>query len=1644
MVPLFGRSRAPLKHRGHRQCRHHRSRPRLELLEDRTLLATVGFAVNTGTAAGGTAGTAVAVDPQGNVYANAAMLPGSYAVLPLVSYQTGALVGTYRVDTSQDNVLVKYSSSGQLLWSSDPALWNAYAQYDQSGSVNVRGQFPGLGGFRNVTSIAVDGADNVYAGFNGTPIDVAKIDGTTGAPIWVVGLGPPPASMSYPGSGGVISGLALDPTGNVYITGNFHAGPNQLGVNTPFTIDYFGATPVYNSPFSLQVPFGDFYSPSGFVLELNNAGQYVWGGGFLLTGGGPWQGAYHFDLPAIACDSAGNVYVAGGFGGSANFDPNGGTYLVASSHNPTAGSSGYPLPPDAFVLKLNAAHQLVWVDDMSGVSGGPYNIGTSAARAVTTDVGGNVYLTGALAGDVNFDPRGDHEASSGNGSLSDHPGSFVEKLDTTGAFQWVTTTPNDASGLGLALDPAGNVWTVGSYGGSVNFGAAVLYPGPENTSPYVWQLDPSGNPIWAGSIIGTPTAYPYPSVYSDGIAADSAGDIFVVGGAGGALPVRILPGPGEVDLDTAYYSAGGTLLPVGQLGFLVKLVQNTPPIASAGGPYSLYEGGSLTLDGSASSDTDGDALSYSWTINGQANAARGVNSTLSWSQLQALGISGPGTSNVSVQVDDGHGFVVTSAVTTLTVQEAVPTATITPPASGVVGQVLPFLFGVSDPSPVDQAAGFTYMINWGDGTPLQTVAPSPGNGAGITISHVFSAAGSCPVQVTVTDVDGETGTTPPAPFTISPATTTTALTSSAESSVYGQITTLTAGVMVNAPGAGVPTGTVTFQDGATIVGTATLNAAGTASFTTSALNMGSHTITATYQGDGNFLTSSATLTQTVNPLTPANLQQVLSPATPVSIAVSTNSDAGNAINAVNQLPSLSTPVTVTVDFAPGTYSDIAASPQPGVTLVINGNGTTTTIVGQSPALTVTAGNVTVAGMILTTSTDAPTILVSGGSLALRNDTIQESSGFIDAAIAFTGGVLDLGTSTSPGGNTLNVNGTGEFVHNTTPNAVPAVGDTFEVNGTPLTDSALSFTAVASSVNPSLLNQAVSLTASVRPNGSGTPTGSVDFLDTTTNTDLGSAPLVGGTATLTTTTLGVGNHVILASYSGDSNFTLSMDALTQAVHYGFSGFLSPLGKNLVFGAGRTVPIKFQLADANGASITSLSAISSLQIQPLDGTGNPAGAPFDPTPAGGTGLRNDGSQYVFNWQTQGLSAGSCQILLALLDGTTQTVTVQITSSHSSGAQLSGTGTESSSNTGGALLGGDLSLFVNDPGGLFTSDEWARIQDAINAVDTVVAPYGVTITLVDASIGTAANVVLDTGATSVVGGYADGVLGCYADTGEITLIQGWNWYAGADPSLIGAGQYDFQTVVTHELGHALGLGESSNPTSVMYSSLATGAINRTLSAADLNVPYTETGGDAMHASVPISAPGSVVLPGGSGSPPRLDGSEALAVLSVAPVAPIQAAYSDPTGVARGSVRSLPLAGATLLPGSGGPFAFPSVGRVETLAGSGAAGADDLADPSLSAAQEADVALPAVVAETADGRAGQPPMSLARWRAACTACFADKQRGAGGKRVLPAAPVPAGAPPSPLDRAAEALALAVLLAGHNALERIERSARITDASQY
>src|SRR5204863_158434 len=94
--------------------------------------------------------------------------------------------------------------------------------------------------------------------------------------------------------------------------------------------------------------------------------------------------------------------------------------------------------------------------------------------------------------------------------------------------------------------------------------------------------------------------------------------------------------------------------------------------------------------------------------------------------------------------------------------------------------------------------------------------------------------------------------------------TSTSLTSTPNPSTTGQTVTLTSTVSPVAPATGVPTGTVTFRDGATSLGVVTL-VNGSASLSISTLAAGSHSLTAVYNGDASFAAStSPTVTQLVN------------------------------------------------------------------------------------------------------------------------------------------------------------------------------------------------------------------------------------------------------------------------------------------------------------------------------------------------------------------------------------------------------------------------------------------------------------------------------------------------------------------------------------------------------------------------------------------------------------------------------------------------------------------------------------------------------------------------------------------------------------------------------------------------------------
>jgi len=182
-----------------------------------------------------------------------------------------------------------------------------------------------------------------------------------------------------------------------------------------------------------------------------------------------------------------------------------------------------------------------------------------------------------------------------------------------------------------------------------------------------------------------------------------------------------------------------------------------------------------------------------------------------------------------------------------------------------------------------------------------------------------------------------------APVTVTA--TTTALTASAATITAGASVTFTATIAGASGSTGTPTGTVTFLDGTTTLGTGTLSASGVATYATSALATGAHSITAQYGGDSNFAASTSTaLTVTVQAPVPASF--TLS-ASPTSLSI-TPGATGTTTVSVTPAGGFAQPVTfacsglpseATCTFAPATVTPGASA----VTTVL----TITTTAAQS-------------------------------------------------------------------------------------------------------------------------------------------------------------------------------------------------------------------------------------------------------------------------------------------------------------------------------------------------------------------------------------------------------------------------------------------------------------------------------------------------------------------------------------------------------------------------------------------------------------------------------------------------------------------------------------------------------------------------
>ncbi|HSB39036.1 MAG TPA: Ig-like domain-containing protein, partial [Gaiellaceae bacterium] len=182
---------------------------------------------------------------------------------------------------------------------------------------------------------------------------------------------------------------------------------------------------------------------------------------------------------------------------------------------------------------------------------------------------------------------------------------------------------------------------------------------------------------------------------------------------------------------------------------VARLVLNDPPSASAGGPYSVDEGSTITLTASGT-DPEGGPVSYAWDLDDDGTFET-PGQTVSFSPDD-----GPSAPVVRLRVTDDVGLSST-AQATVTVANVAPAVTaLTPsPANGLVGQDVTFTGTATDPSTADTAAGFSWAFDTGGG-----FGAFGANG----FLASFSPCGTYTVDAKASDKDGGES----APFTSTP------------------------------------------------------------------------------------------------------------------------------------------------------------------------------------------------------------------------------------------------------------------------------------------------------------------------------------------------------------------------------------------------------------------------------------------------------------------------------------------------------------------------------------------------------------------------------------------------------------------------------------------------------------------------------------------------------------------------------------------------------------------------------------------------------------------------------------------------------------------------------------------------------------
>lgn len=188
---------------------------------------------------------------------------------------------------------------------------------------------------------------------------------------------------------------------------------------------------------------------------------------------------------SVSLDAKGNLYTAGSFEETVDFDAGPLSYVLKSNG-----------ARDIFITKMDSKGELIWAKNIGGDK-------SDDGRYMSTDVSGNIYITGTFQGTVDFDP-GPGLFPLTSQSKDDL---FILKLNADGNFLWAfqfnASTYIDVNAL--VLDAQNNVYLTGYFNERIDFdfGSSEYYLSPFGQEDiFILKMNASGQFLWARQLGG--------------------------------------------------------------------------------------------------------------------------------------------------------------------------------------------------------------------------------------------------------------------------------------------------------------------------------------------------------------------------------------------------------------------------------------------------------------------------------------------------------------------------------------------------------------------------------------------------------------------------------------------------------------------------------------------------------------------------------------------------------------------------------------------------------------------------------------------------------------------------------------------------------------------------------------------------------------------------------------------------------------------------------------------------------------------------------------------------------------------------------------------------------------------------------------